>query len=553
MIGAIDVALVERIAAVLELNARADAVLAGQTWHSHGERTTPRSILAGAEWPTLYARVRAILPEAFGAHGQILNLIEGEWGHPGRGRRSLSPCDATPLCTFPMVDLETARRAVRFAAAEHTCWTRVDLDERRQRTAACVAELRRHRELLASLLVWEIGKPYQQALVSVDRCLGGVEWYSAEIETMLARRRPLGVISNIASWNYPLSVLVHAMLVQVLAGNAVMAKTPSDGGLCALTLALGIARRCGLPVSLVSGSGGELSEALVRNDDLACLSFVGGKANGRDIAASLYDHDKRYMLEMEGINAYGIWEFSDWPVLAQQIKKGFEYGKQRCTAYPRYVIQRALFPRFVAMYLPVLASLRVGHPLLVSGDELVPPALDFGPLINSKKVDELRAMSSEALAKGAVSLYEGQLDESLFLPGQDTSAYSAPAALMNVPRNCALYHNEPFGPLDTLVVVDSIEELIAEMNVSGGSLVASIACDDTALARRIAGELRAFKVGLNATRSRGDRAEPFGGAGASWKGCFVGGEYLVQAVTQGPAGERLYGNFAEYTLLPPQR
>jgi acyl-CoA reductase-like NAD-dependent aldehyde dehydrogenase len=259
------------------------------------------------------------------------------------------------------------------------------------------------------------------------------------------------------------------------------------------------------------------------------------------------------MLEMEGINAYGIWEFSDWPALAQQIKKGFEYGKQRCTAYPRYVIQRALFPRFVEMYLPVLASLRVGHPLLVSGDELVPPALDFGPLINSKKVDELRAMYGEAIAKGAVSLYEGQLDESLFLPGQDTSAYSAPAALMNVPRNCALYHNEPFGPLDTLVVVDSIEELIAEMNVSGGSLVASIACDDTALAPRIAGELRAFKVGLNATRSRGDCAEPFGGAGASWKGCFVGGAYLVQAATQGPAGERLYGNFAEYTLLPPQR
>jgi acyl-CoA reductase-like NAD-dependent aldehyde dehydrogenase len=256
---------------------------------------------------------------------------------------------------------------------------------------------------------------------------------------------------------------------------------------------------------------------------------------------------------MEGLNGYGIWEYSDWPALAQQLRKGFEYGKQRCTAYPRYVIQRDLFPQFVEMYLPVLASLRVGHPLLVSGDEHGLPALDFGPLINSKKVEELRVMYREAIRKGAVSLYEGQLDESLFLPRQDTSAYTPPAALMNVPRNCALYHNEPFGPIDTLVVVDSIEELIAEMNVSGGSLVASIACDDTTLAMRIAGELRAFKVGHNATRSRGDRAEPFGGAGASWKGCFVGGEYLVQAVTQGPAGERLYGNFAEYTLLPMQR
>ncbi len=58
------------------------------------------------------------------------------------------------------------------------------------------------------------------------------------------------------------------------------------------------------------------------------------------------------------------------------------------------------------------------------------------------------------------------------------------------------------------------------------------------------------KVGVNKVRSRGDREEPFGGIGESWKGCFVGGEYLVRAVTQGPAGEQLYGNFPDHTLAP---
>ena len=523
----------------LQLDARAGASAGG--------------LAPGAEWPTLYARAQAILPEAFGENGHVLNLVEGEWGHPGHGKRFVSPCDGTSLCTYPMLDLESAGRAVRFAAREHETWSKVDLDERCRRTAACIDALKGHRELLAYLLVWEIGKPYAQALVSVDRCLAGVEWYIGQIEGMMTGRSPLGLISNIASWNYPLSVLVHAMLVQMLAGNAVIAKTPTDGGLCSLTLALGIARRCGLPVSLISGSGGQLSEALVRNDAIAGLAFVGGRTSGRDIAASLYDREKRYMLEMEGVNAYGIWDFSDWPALAQQIKKGFEYGKQRCTAYPRFVVQRDLFPRFLAMYLPVVASLRIGHPLLADGDGDAPPTLDFGPLINSKTCDELRAMYSEAIGKGAVSIYEGSLDESLFLPGQDISAYLAPATLMNMPRNCALYHKEPFGPIDTIVIVDRIEELVNEMNVSGGSLVGSIACDAPKTAERIAGEIRAFKVGVNAVRSRGDRAEPFGGSGESWKGCFTGGEYLVQAVTQGPAGERLYGNFDSYTLLPPTR
>ncbi|MEN9934786.1 MAG: hypothetical protein RLZZ387_1365 [Chloroflexota bacterium] len=513
----------------------------------------PKQIAPDVQWSLLLTHARATVPEAFGSDGQPLNLIAGDWGHPGHRKPFLSPVDGTPLSAYPMIDLETARHAVQFAASEHAAWAATDLDERRRRVSDCLALLAEHRELIGRLLIWEIGKPYAQAMTDVDRCISGVEWYVQEIEPMMRGRTPLGLISNIASWNYPLSVLVHAVLVQCLAGNPVIAKTPSDGGLVALTVSMALARRCGLPVSLVSGSGGALSEALVRGPDVACLAFVGGKSNGRDIAASLYDREKRYMLEMEGVNAYGIWQFSDWDGLAKQIKKGFDYGKQRCTAYIRFVVQRQLFPQFLEMYLPVLKSLRYGNPTLVDEPGQPLPTLDFGPVINAKKVEELRVMYSEAVGAGAVSLYEGRLDEALVLPNQDVSAYMPPAALLNVPRNCRLHHNEPFGPIDTIVVVDRIEELVSEMNISNGSLVASVACDSDRLGQQIASELRAFKVGVNGVRSRGDREEIFGGIGASWRGCFVGGKYLVDAVTVGAPGERLHGNFPDYTLLPERR
>jgi acyl-CoA reductase-like NAD-dependent aldehyde dehydrogenase len=513
----------------------------------------PKQIAPDVEWSGLLARARAVAPEAFGPDGQPLNLIAGDWGHPGHPKPFLSPVDGTPLASYPMIDLETARQAVQFAAGEFVSWSRTDLDERRRRVSACLDALREHRELIGRLLIWEIGKPYAQAMTDVDRCISGVEWYVQEIEGMVGGRRPLGLISNIASWNYPLSVLVHAVLVQCLAGNPTIAKTPSDGGLLALTVSMALARRAGLPVSLVSGSGGALSEALVRNNDVACLAFVGGKSNGRDIAASLYDREKRYMLEMEGVNAYGIWQFSDWDALAKQITKGFDYGKQRCTAYVRFVVQRQLFPQFLEAYLPALKGLRFGNPTLVDEPGQPLPTLDFGPLINAKKVEELRVMYSEAVGAGAISLYEGALEEGGLLPNQDISAYMAPASLLNVPRNCRLHHNEPFGPLDSVVVVDRVEELISEMNISNGSLVASLACDSDRQARQIAADLRAFKVGVNTVRSRGDREEVFGGIGASWRGCFVGGKYLVQAVTVGEPGERLHGNFPDYTLLPEAR
>src|SRR5215204_4214848 len=496
----------------------------------------PRHVKLGAGWEDAYARCRQIAPEGF-ERDRVRNLWNGEWHAAGDPAEATSPVDGQPIAGPPMLQLDQALAAVAAANAEHQQWTKVDLDERRARVARCVDQLEAHRELLALLLVWEIGKPWRQALTSVDRTITGVRWYLEEIEPMLAGRQPLaGPVSNIASWNYPLSVLVHALLVQLLAGDAVIAKTPTDGGVCALTLSAAFMRRCDLPVTLLSGSGSRLSPALVLSDDIGC---------------QLVQTDKRHMLEQEGLNAWGIWDFSDWDTLAVHLKKGFEYGKQRCTAYPRYVVQRTLFDQFLAMYLQVARSLRFGHPLAVVDPEDEPPDLDFGPLINAAKVTELTQEIDLAIQMAATPLYRSSLAEGWFLPGQDTSAYLPPVALLEPPGASALGHAEPFRPVDTVVLVDSAAELVAEMNASNGCLVASIACDNERLARQLADQVHAFKVGINKPRSRGDKAEPFGGRGASWKGAFVGGELLVHAVTQGPPGEQLFGNFPDYQRYPP--
>jgi len=401
------------------------------------------------------------------------------------------------------------------------------------------------------LLVWEIGKPWRLACADVDRCLDGVRWYLGEIDRQVADREPLaGPVSNIASWNYPMSVLVHAELVQLLAGNAVIAKTPSQGGAICLTVAHALMARAGLPATLVSGGGEELSEVLVRAHEVGAVAFVGGRSNGGKVAAALLDTDKRHMIEQEGLNAWGVWGFSQWDLLAGHIRKGFEYGKQRCTAYPRFVVQRDLVDEFLDVYLPVVKSVQFGHPLAVSDSDSTLPELDFGPLISAGKADELRRKVSDAIRHGAVPLYRGKPSSGHFLDGQDTSAYVAPSVLLAPPGRSHLMHAEPFGPVDSIIVVDTVDELLAAMNASNGALVASLACDDEEFAAKLATDVQAFKVGINKPRSRGDRDEPFGGRGASWKGAFVGGDLLVQAVTVGEPDERLYGNFPDYSSYP---
>ena len=517
----------------------------------------PLSLKPGTSWDEVYARACAVAPEAFEGD-RILNLLGGEWQRIGRPGDHVTPVDGSPIPGPSRVDHDQAVAAVSRAAEEHKAWGAVDLDERKVRVKAAVDELRRHRETLAILLVWEIGKPWRLACADVDRALDGVRWYVEEIERQLAdgsgdARTPLpGPVSNIASWNYPMSVQVHAELVQALAGNGVIAKTPSQGGFHCLTLAHAFMARTGLPVTLLSGVGSKLGEALISSEGIGALAFVGGRSNGRAAATTLADTKRRHFLEQEGLNAWGIWEFNQWGLLAQHVRKGFEYAKQRCTAYPRYVVQRRLLPAFLEHYLPVIEDIRFGHPLAVADPADPLPELDFGPVIHARKASELTEQFDEALRGRGLPLHRGSVGDGRFVDGQDTSAYAAPACVLEPPAHWSLHQAEPFGPLDSVVCVDTEAEFLSAMNVSNGCLVASLATDNDDFATRVSGQLQAFKVGVNKPRSRGDREEVFGGLGESWKGAFVGGDLLVQAVTMGPEGdaERLFGNFPDYSLYP---
>ena len=260
------------------------------------------------------------------------------------------------------------------------------------------------------------------------------------------------------------------------------------------------------------------------------------------------DLRKRHVLEQEGLNAWGVWNYSQWNDLAGHLKKGFAYAKQRCTAYPRYVVQRRLLPEFLEMYYPVVASLKFGHPCAVENDTDALPDLDFGPVIQRSKAETLAAQFEEAITTGGIPLLHAALSNGRFIEGQDTSAYAAPSCVLEPPSAWSLHHAEPFGPIDSIVVVDTEAEFLSAMNVSNGSLVASVATDDMNFAERVADEIQSFKVGINKPRSRGDREEVFGGRGGSWKGAFVGGDLLVDSVTNGD--RPLYGNFPDGSRYP---
>lgn len=488
--------------------------------------TIANELVSSTSLSHLMAEARRITPEAFDAEGRFICPIASTWRVPSLWFRTISPVDGTALAELPSLDLAEATRAVDDAARQFSAWASRPFPERLDASERAVEALRTHRDVLVGLLAWEIGKTIPAAQSDVDRCIQGAGWYLDRIGSMLDGRRPLGLVSNVASWNYPFSVLLLNVIVQALCGNAVIAKMPTQGGGISLTVACALIGREGLPVTLVGGRGGELGDALIGHSAVAGVAFVGGRANGSAVGKRLRDSGKRYALEMEGVNAYAITAFTRWKELGEQIRAGFDFGKQRCTSYTRWVVERSLVPRFIETYREAASRLRVGNPMLGRH-------VDFGPLISAAKVSELCNHVGAALEREAICLHEGVLRDEDFANGQDRGAYMAPILLSRVKSPSELYHREPFGPVDLLVPVRSDEELVREANVSNGALVASIATDDAKRGAALAVRLNAFKVGLNRLRSRGDKDEAFGGRGGSWEGAFVGGANLVYAFTDG--------------------
>ncbi|MEV3861684.1 aldehyde dehydrogenase family protein, partial [Streptomyces sp. NPDC050095] len=139
------------------------------------------TLKAGTSWDDAWRRCLAVAPEAF-RDDRALNLWNSTWQDDGRALPAATPVDGSPIAGPPRLDAAAAHRAVRASLDQHRAWCHIALPERRARVAATLDALAEHRELLALLLVWEIGKPWRLATADVDRAIDGVRWYVDHVE-----------------------------------------------------------------------------------------------------------------------------------------------------------------------------------------------------------------------------------------------------------------------------------------------------------------------------------------------------------------------------------
>ncbi|WP_372498373.1 aldehyde dehydrogenase family protein [Streptomyces marispadix] len=211
-----------------------------------------------------------------------------------------------------------------------------------------------------------------------------------------------------------------------------------------------------------------------------------------------------------------MWACSDWEAFGRYVgrtRKGA--ASHRPAVCSRFVVQRALLDDFLDVYLPALRSVRFGHPLAVASPEDPLPELDLGPLGDAGSAGQVHERIRQAVGEGAVLLHQGSLDEGRFLPGQDTSAYAAPAALLaplpsSSHPSSPLHPSRPYAPVGVIVPVDTEAELFAALNASETAAGATLFTDDPGILDRFASRTRPVRTGHPAGRGPRTDSEPEG-------------------------------------------
>jgi succinate-semialdehyde dehydrogenase/glutarate-semialdehyde dehydrogenase len=297
-------------------------------------------------------------------------------------------------------------------------------------------------------------------------------------------RHPIGLVGNIAPWNYPLTMAVSDAIPALLAGNAVLLKPAELVPLSALYAAQ-LLREAGLPADLfqvLTGRGRDIGAALISVSDFLC--FTGSTETGRDVACLAGRNLIKCSLELGGKNPMIVLDDADLDRAVYGAIQGcFASAGQLCVSMERMYVQSEIFDAFVTALVRRTKALRLSPALDYSAD--------IGSLMSQDQLDKVTAHIQDAVAKGALVLAGGQARPEI------GPFFFEPTILVDVTPKMSLYREETFGPAVAIYRFDDVEDAIQRANDSEYGLNASVWTRDLRRGLQIAQRIRCGTVNVN--------------------------------------------------------
>ncbi|OPY38664.1 MAG: Lactaldehyde dehydrogenase [Methanoregula sp. PtaU1.Bin051] len=440
----------------------------------------------------------------------------------GRTIPVLNPATGDQVATIPGGSADDVHRAVAAAGESFPKWKKTTMRERGKILFSAAQSVRQHAGELARLLTIEQGKPLREATDEIRGFCNVLEYYAAASAQPLdqfidlgssgsavVRQEPLGTCAAIIPWNMPAIIMGWKTAPALLAGNTLVLKPSATAPLTVLRLA-GFLEEAGIPpgvLNVVTGTGGEAGDALVKEKEIQALSFTGSSETGRGVCALASDRGIPVTLELGGSDPMVVMPDADIDAAVKGAVNGRFYNAgQVCTAVKRLFVHEAIADEFVQKLTDAVAALRFGNGL--------DPDVRMGPLNNRAGYDHIRS-----IVESVTDRTEGKIQKS-GKPAKDLNRkglFHPPTLVTDVSPSSRILAEEVFGPVLPVVTVPDLETAIASANSSPYGLGASVWTHDTRVINEFYSRVHAGIVWVNRHVSVPPEI-PFGGTKASGTG-----------------------------------
>ena len=458
--------------------------------------------------------------------------VGGKWVDKNETIEVLHPYDNSVVDTVPRADTADVDAALAAAVRGAKIMARLTAWDRYQILKKAAEKLENRAEEFARTITLEEGKAIGESRFEVSRAVQTMMLSAEEArrihgETVpldaspggagkmgFTLRVPCGVVVAISPFNFPLNLMVHKVAPAIAAGNAVVMKPPSNTPLSALKLTE-LLLECGMPpeaISCLTGPGGELGDALCRDNRVRKISFTGSVPVGERICQMA--GIKKVTMELGSNAPIIVMPDADLNKVAEAVAAtGYSNAGQVCISTQRVIAQRKIYEDLLAATKPKVEALTTGNPQ----DEKT----KIGPMIREQEATRVEQWVQEAV-KGGGRIVTG---------GMRRGAIYAPTMVADVKPEMRISCEELFGPVVAFTPFDDVDQALALANDSRFGLAAGVFTENLDTAMKFARELETGNIHVNwGPQWRADLM-PYGGLKDSGFG-KEGPHYAVQEMTE---------------------
>jgi len=469
------------------------------------------------------------------------NYIAGQWQDAVAGQSfdDFSPADfSDKIGSFPSsgpADIDAAVNAARTAFAS---WSSRPAPDRGKVMRSLGDVLTERKTDIARAMTHEMGKPLEETKGDVQEAIDTAYYAASETRRLFGKtvpselpdkmnmtiRRPVGVCGMITAWNFPVAVPSWKLIPALAAGNTAVFK-PSELAPHSGALLVEAFLDAGLPegvLNLVQGDG-TAGEALVKHPDVDAIGFTGSSEVGKAIAETCGRLNKKCSLEMGGKNPMIVMEDADLDLALEGVLWGaFGTTGQRCTATSRLICHEAVVDTFVDM-------IEAAADDLVLGDGLN-EGVDVGPLINEAALEKVTHYVNVGREEdGATLAFGGHRATG---DGLDTGYFFEPTVFTGVTPDMTIAQEEIFGPVLSVLPIQSYDEAVEVANNTDYGLSSSIYTQDVNHSFRAMQDLEAGITYVNGPTIGAEAHMPFGGVKDTGNGHRDGGWEVFDFYTE---------------------